>query len=288
MYKIAGRIFVAGILVSVIWSILSLPFAGYTETLFPLFFALVACVLLKKPLRRTFWLSKPPASLVTTLVGVGLVLVSFIMAVQFTADLVTKGALSRYLEQFPSPPRPESAVLAVLILGFLLPGLEELFFRGFLLSAFSPEEFGPGGHIWLPVLIFTLLHPPVVMPSALIMSLFAAQAVTSSNSIVPAMVLHSVNNLVGQGFDYLYTVNKLVALTSALTAMGLGVVIIYVQRRDFLRLCRMVSESWKDYTARFRETGRKVSSEWSYVALALLIVLNIIAFFFYVQEAPGS
>lgn len=279
MYKIAGRILVAGILVSVIWSILSLPLAGYTDTVFPLFFALAACVLLKKPLRRTFWFSKPPASLVMTLVGVGLVLASFIMAVQFTVDLVTKGALSRYLERFPSPPRPESAILTALVLGFLLPGLEELFFRGFMLSAFSPEEFGRGGHIWLPVLIFALLHPPVVMPSAVIMSMFAAQAVTSSNSIAPAMVLHSVNNLVGQGFDYLYTVDKLVGLTAAFIAMGLGLVIIYVHRRDFLQLCRMVSESWKDYAARFRETGRKVSREWSYVALALLIVLNIIAFF---------
>jgi len=254
--------------------------SGYTDALIPLLGGLIVSLWGKHSLSEMFWIHRPQnQDMILLMVALGLTTSGSIMGIQIATDLVSHGAVTRFLERFPAAPTPQSPAVAMLTVGIVLPTLEELFFRGFLLSSFTPEVFGVGGQIWITALLFTLGHPVLVMPSVLVISVFGALSVVSSKSLAPALALHIANNLFAQGLDYLYPINGYLALATALAAVIAGITIACSHRQGVAEVLQAFREYTKDFSARARFIAKTILTEWSYILFILIAVLNIIVFF---------
>ena len=106
---------------------------------------------------------------------------------------LTKGGLAKWVELLPIRHRPESLFVNLLITAVLVPITEELMFRGFMLSAFS--GWGRGWAVIFPSILFAVVHLPLMMPGAFAVGVVAAIAVLRYRSLVPAVVMHAVGNL---------------------------------------------------------------------------------------------
>lgn len=84
------------------------------------------------------------------------------------------------------------------VIGLLTPIVEEIVFRGIILKSLLRMKKLQGKHwtaIIISALIFALAHGnPAQMPHALLMGLLLGWLFYRSNSIVPGVVLHFVNN----------------------------------------------------------------------------------------------
>jgi len=91
---------------------------------------------------------------------------------------------------------PGSAVLFVLLVGVLAPLLEEMYFRGCLLTALQ-DRWGRRPALVLSALAFGLLHlNPVLFPVYFLIGILAGMLAQRRGGILPAVVFHSCNNLV--------------------------------------------------------------------------------------------
>jgi len=125
-------------------------------------------------------------------------------------------------------------VLAVVV----LPGIcEELFFRGFVLTGLCARH-GPRTAVLGPALIFALAHfNPWQFPALFLFGAFLGLLVYWSHSIYPAILAHTVNNLLSfagvnlkaywglEILDYGQHL-PLPALISALGVLGMGLLLL--------------------------------------------------------------
>jgi len=98
----------------------------------------------------------------------------------------------------PSLDAPRSGIPLILfvLMYILLPAvLEELLFRGVIL--FRLRRFGDGFAVVLSSFIFALMHHNMIsMPGIFLIGVLFAYATIYSNSIIPAMVMHFLNNAI--------------------------------------------------------------------------------------------
>jgi len=227
--------------------------------------------------RGVFFLTPTKGPPLVLPIAIALIISSLVLSLEFIADRLTHGALSRWLSHLPSAPTPESVISMLVVTCFLLPMAEELLFRGFVLHSF--KEQGPGWQVWLTSLLFALLHPIVASATVFAMSIFAGVFVIEYNSILPAFVLHGTLNLSGQLFDYLYENSPTWGIIACLPMFATGVLIILRYRQEFQRLLTVIRESYNDFRREFKKGMALALREWSYVVLAIIIVLNIISIF---------
>lgn len=124
-------------------------------------------------------------------------------------------------------------VATVLVLRALVPGVcEEVLHRGLLLGALAPR-YGRVAAIVITTVLFAALHlEPARMVATAVVGLLAALLAVWARSIVPAMVVHVVNNAtaLALGLGLVPSVNRAVTahpdaalvLAGGLVAGGLG------------------------------------------------------------------
>jgi membrane protease YdiL (CAAX protease family) len=85
-------------------------------------------------------------------------------------------------------------ILTILFLAVLTPLGEEFLFRGVLANALL--RYGPVIGVLGSSVVFALFHGiNIVLPSALVVGIIAAEMMRRSGSIWPAVAVHAVNNL---------------------------------------------------------------------------------------------
>lgn len=120
--------------------------------------------------------------------------------------------------------------------------VEEFSFRGVLLSTF--RRHGDLLALLCSALLFGLLHMnPVQIPFATILGLGFALIALRTGSLLPAMIVHFINNFRSAVFDYLigidkeYLVDRLEGITNVIfIALGiLGLVLLLKQDKTFFK-----------------------------------------------------
>lgn len=95
-------------------------------------------------------------------------------------------------------------VLAILVTALVAPVAEEAFFRGFVYPAFR-KRMGVGGGVVVSSLIFALFHMSLwLLVPVTIMGMVLAYLYEKKGSLGPAIVLHSLNNLVSVIIIYVF------------------------------------------------------------------------------------
>jgi membrane protease YdiL (CAAX protease family) len=125
------------------------------------------------------------------------------------------------------------------------PILEELLFRGLILSSFS-KRFGPIIAIIISSLVFSLLHiVPSVIAGLFLNSLIVGWVVFKTRSIICGILVHSLNNTIAMieiliiGNDNLEMISKLNSLEDfiycsaylLLGAIGVIMGIVWLNRK---------------------------------------------------------
>lgn len=93
-----------------------------------------------------------------------------------------------------APAKEKRSLNWVLLIGsvFIAPVVEEVFFRGILLQAFARKYGWLRGSIFSSG-IFSLFHGPVA-PLIMISSLYISRMYYKTGSIIPGIILHTINN----------------------------------------------------------------------------------------------
>lgn len=135
---------------------------------------------------------------------------AWIVIVGFIGFLLTAAGLSLLIEQFlpqvdinaeqqvpfiGAKSRVE-ILLAFVAIAVIAPIVEEMVFRGLLLPA-AAKAFGIPAAVIVTSVIFGLLHPPAIaMVTIGVFGLFLSWAYIRGLSLWPAIILHSVKNLI--------------------------------------------------------------------------------------------
>lgn len=108
----------------------------------------------------------------------------------------------------------------------LLPGLiEELVFRGWLLSALQP--FGERRALLLSALIFGLMHGNLTqVPFALLLGLLFGFVTLRTGKLWPCMIIHTLNNAMSVALDYAGTNAALSENQTILLQMAVFIVLV--------------------------------------------------------------
>ena len=141
------------------------------------------------------------------------------------------------------PPKSGASLLVFLLMYVLLPPvLEELLFRGVLL--FRLRRFGDGFAVALSSFIFALMHHNLVsMPGIFLTGLLFGYLTILSGSLVPAMLMHLLNNSIAVlflWFERYKTPAEMNMLASAVFLAGITsfalicmyAVVFMLQRRE--------------------------------------------------------
>lgn len=178
-----------------IYGVFGIPGIAITQIITMFIPVILLTLIFKKDFRKVFILYKPKDTLLMMLAAIGLwVLVLFI------SGLFAVFAL-RFL-----PPEPElfetynflfeniTLIQQILLIGLMPAIIEESVFRGFVFSAFL-ERKKPILGIIISSIMFAALHLSLIkfVPTFLLGVLFS-YIVYKTNSIIPAMIMHFVNN----------------------------------------------------------------------------------------------
>lgn len=134
--------------------------------------------------------------------------------------------------------KPSTAAVALqfLYIAIMAPLIEEIVYRGMILSALS--KYGEYPAIFFSALCFGLMHGNIPQAAAAFgTGLMYACIAVSCKSIIPSLVIHSLNNIVvsfstlgkAMGFAYTSTVNSIVQILVAL----IGVYVIMTRASAF-------------------------------------------------------
>lgn len=125
--------------------------------------------------------------------------------------VIPSAALQEQLPELPNIVEPELGMLlgnrwGYFVVGLLVPLAEELVFRGAILRALLRSTEGrPWGAIALSALFFALAHMnPAQMPHAFLIGLLLGWFYWRTNSIIPGVAYHWVNNTVAYVLYNLY------------------------------------------------------------------------------------
>ncbi|HHW17589.1 MAG TPA: CPBP family intramembrane metalloprotease [Firmicutes bacterium] len=269
-YRLAGRLLLLGIVTTVPLSLLVPSTSGYLEATIPLFWIALAGLLSRHSFVEIFSTRPASSAYLVLATGLGLSIAGSFITFEVALDYVTKGAWERFIQRVPDSPLPSSLSVAIFIVAYLCV-TEELLFRGFLVPSF--DELGIGAAVFIPAMIFTLLHAPINMPVALLMSVIGACLLLTTKSVWPAAAMHSVNNLIGLIINRTFPTKPMIPSVIVLLA---GIGLLYSQRRNFKDLMNAIREAWRDLSI---SSLKAMLSEWSYVAILVLSGMNVVAWF---------
>lgn len=166
------------------------------------------------------------------LISVCVILTSLIFATAFGWLLELIGCnVSVKLPQIESW---QQILLAVVIIGIFAPAAEEIMFRGAVLG--SLEKRGPMKAVLLSALIFSLMHcNPVQTIHQFILGVILALLVLASGSVIPAIAVHIINNLLviilplifpALGGSFEFSLNLLIIFMGLSVLGAIGVILL--------------------------------------------------------------
>ena len=162
---------------------------------------------------------------------------------------------------------PGVFILALIKSALLVPVLEELFFRGYLLHAL--ERFGSGRAAWVSALCFALAHTGGAAHAWLLytaLGLLLSALTLKTGSLLAPMLVHACYNLALIVLDYAGLGGLFAGLTlpSCALRLGLCLAFAYALRRAWTA---------RGAHAQVKPLGRLGSREWALVAAALALSL---------------
>ena len=162
---------------------------------------------------------------------------------------------------------PGVFILALIKSALLVPVLEELFFRGYLLHAL--ERFGSGRAAWVSALCFALAHTGGAAHAWLLytaLGLLLSALTLKTGSLLAPMLVHACYNLALIVLDYAGLGGLFAGLTlpSCALRLGLSLAFAYALRRAWTA---------RGTHAQVKPLGRLGSREWALVAAALALSL---------------
>jgi membrane protease YdiL (CAAX protease family) len=225
------------------------------------------------------------ASQVLLLILVGAAVVSVEMLAIGGVDRLLKGNLSEWRAISP-PPTSEFSALTVLsamramavVSVVIVPIVEEMVFRGFLLNAFSGW-----GQEWAVIflgILFALGHGrPFPIVGAFVIAVVSGIFAVKYDSIVPGILIHAGGNLVSAGLGYLEA-----ACTP--TVSSVCFLVVTIGSITALFLCRSkVSWIWQEFKlfwSRFRQTPdgwdrfKSLGKHWAWFLIFVSIAVGLI------------
>lgn len=192
-------------------------------------------------------------------------------------DLLFKGRLADWAGLFPSAQMPDSLIQTILIVAAAVPIVEELLFRGFLLTAFS--QWGPGWAVVFPGLVFALLHHPAGMLGAFAAASVSAISVIHYKSIVPAIVIHASGNLflvLLQAFHG-WVQPPLVELFCVGIRVGF-VLAVFLLRHRLAWIWHEFCRYWSEFVKRpqFKSRLKSLMKHWSWILVIILLAVTVV------------
>ncbi|MGE5579699.1 MAG: lysostaphin resistance A-like protein [Bacillota bacterium] len=193
-------------------------------------------------------------------------------------DHLTKGAISR-AGQLLSGDAATDTLKAFIFAVTFVPIIEELFFRGFLLS--SSEGMGRGWAVVLPSLFFAFAHDPLKWANTFISGVVWSVFIFETGSVATGVICHAVNNLVGMVLGLVGLVVgeflgvggdvAFLFLLAGGTALGLW------HMREFKALWGRVRWYWADFRKDPGVVGgvRFLLKKWPYWVLLAMLVMTI-------------
>lgn len=162
---------------------------------------------------------------------------------------------------------PGVFILALIKSALLVPVLEELFFRGYLLHAL--ERFGSGRAAWVSALCFALAHTGGAAHAWLLytaLGLLLSALTLKTGSLLTPMLVHACYNLALIVLEYAGLGGLFAGLTlpSCALRLGLCLAFAYALRRAWTA---------RGTHAQVKPLGRLGSREWALVAAALALAL---------------
>ncbi len=192
-------------------------------------------------------------------------------------DLLFKGRLADWAGLFPSAQMPDSLIQTILIVAVAVPIIEELLFRGFLLTAFS--QWGHGWAVVFPGLVFALLHHPAGMLGAFAAASVSAISVIHYKSIVPAIVIHASGNLF---LDLLEAFHgwvqpPLVELFCIGIRVGF-VLAVFLLRHRLAWIWYEFRRYWSEFVKRpqFKYRLKSLMKHWSWILVIILLAVTVV------------
>lgn len=182
----------------------------------------------------------------------------------------------------PSPTLPENgfALLLTFLAMCAVPAvLEEMLCRGAMQGIL--RRWGVWFSVVVSSTVFTLLHGDIAqMPGIFILSLFLGITAYATNSLLPGMVLHFINNVVAFGF--LWVDQKMDGATAlgftlylmAILCIGAAVCIGVIYKQKLLKTLRPIP---RVYDAKNRQS-RMARLAGAPIFLGVLVCLTVYAF----------
>ncbi len=171
-----------------------------------------------------------------------------------------------------------SFAISLLCVGILPALLEEFAFRGVVLGALR-RYLGDGAAIFVSASLFALLHGNLQqIPFAFGVGLALGYATVYCGSIIPALVLHGLNNCLAVVMDF--ATRTLNPLNSQLVTMLYLAVLLLIGLCGFIILSVSDKDAFKLSTERSENSGRKVkyfSSSFGAIAYFVITALTVIA-----------
>lgn len=242
------------VLSSVIGNIVVSRILYYSAFILPILLSLVYISVNKSnfssDVKIKIWNKRSPAILLLIFPTVALMIgVSSVM-----------GALKSKLGYAASPELDEPFLLAVLLHALVPAILEELLFR------YAPIKIlgGSASTVGLSAIIFALAHTDVFsIPHAFVAGVVLAICVIASGSILPAIILHFINNLTSLTMSY-YPSHSMTAVYAVLILAVLSASLIIILRKSFLKLLGTIGTEHEEFGA----------APLAFVILSLFIALT--------------
>ncbi|MEG0314613.1 MAG: ABC transporter permease subunit/CPBP intramembrane protease [Erysipelotrichaceae bacterium] len=184
--------------------------------------AIGAVIYLKCDIRKTFKLYKcnVKSILASILLFIGLYPITLLINTTLLQWFPSFGANAEGVVNL----MPKTALMSFLLVGVCPAICEEFFFRGFVLSAFKKKNLKLA--IVVVGLLFGLYHMSLIklIPTTMV-GMFACYLVIKSGSIIPAMLLHFLNNslsvLLSYNLDSLLLIEKFYMDMTAFKVIGI-------------------------------------------------------------------
>lgn len=182
---------------------------------------------ISKPSRKTFILEVPITFIVTYLGGIGLILLMLVLV-----NYINPNILKSLLSNISDKPH-ELNTIFITIISFLgtvvvAPVAEEFIFRGILMNRLY-NKYGIGKSIIFSSLIFLIAHL-TPNPILLFLGMSCSILVYKYKSLVPAILLHGLNNLIAfiRNLNSNANMENNLSVNSSFVALGIILFIIYV------------------------------------------------------------
>lgn len=150
-----------------------------------------------------WWLAAAPAFTVLQLLGMAFINTQLVM--RLTGEAFVNPQVEAITGGFRLTPR--DLVLLLLLIAVLAPIAEELFFRGMLYPLLR-KRWGAAISITLNALLFALVHfIPMLLPGLFFVGLVLAWVRERSQSVLPCIVIHALQNGIVMVGIYQFSLN---------------------------------------------------------------------------------